>query len=103
MLQADVYVDGQFAGLLTEWSKTRYTFEYDVAYQSAPVSLTMPLTQRKYEYSRFPAFFDGLLPEGMRLDILLKQKKLDGDDYLKQLIAVGANSVGNVTIQEHKL
>lgn len=101
MLQADIYVDGQFAGLLTELNKKHYTFEYDIHYQHSPVSLTMPLTQKKYEYSQFPAFFDGLLPEGMMLAMLLKQEKLDADDYLRQLITVGEDLVGNVTVREH--
>lgn len=102
MRQAEIYVDGQFAGLLTEWNHAHYVFEYDPDYQGLPVSLTMPLTQRQYDYAQFPPFFDGLLPEGIMLTMLLKYGKLDTHDYLGQLIRVGEDLVGNVTVREHQ-
>ena len=102
MRQADIYVDAQFAGILTEEDRAHYYFEYDADYQGAPVSLSMPIMQRKYEYTQFPFFFDGLLPEGMMLTMLLKQGKLDSKDYLGQLIMVGGDLVGNVTVREHR-
>lgn len=103
MRKADIYVDGQLAGVLTEQNKDHYFFEYTSHYQGRPVSLTMPITQRKYEYSTFPPFFDGLLPEGIMLTMLLKQGKLDSHDYLGQLLRVGGDLVGNVTVREHQL
>ncbi len=63
----------------------------------------MPLTQKKYEYSQFPPFFDGLLPEGFMLNALLKQAKLDIDDCLGQLIRVGSDLVGNVMVREKSI
>ncbi len=33
-------------------------------YHGAPVSLTMPLANKIYEFNVFPPFFEGLLPEG---------------------------------------
>ena len=102
MRKAEIYVDGQLAGLLTEWSGTHYVFEYSSGYQGLPVSLTMPVEQKKYDYNQFPPFFDGLLPEGIMLSMLLKQAKLDSHDYLGQLILVGEDLVGNVTVRESK-
>ena len=102
MRQAEVYVDQQFAGLLSEQSKSHYIFEYDPRYQGHPVSLTMPVAEKKFEYSRFPPFFDGVLPEGFMLNALLKYGKLDATDYFGQLIRVGEDLVGNVTVREHK-
>lgn len=101
MRQAKIYVNAQLAGLLTEWDEHYYTFEYEHDYKDSPVSLTMPISQNKYEYTQFPPFFDGLLPEGFMLDGLLKQAKLDRHDYFGQLITVGADLVGNVTVFEH--
>lgn len=101
MKKANIYVDGQFAGVLTEENKAHYIFEYIPDYQGRPVSLTMPLTKGTYEYTQFPPFFDGLLPEGIMLAMLLKQGKLDSHDYLGQLIRVGNDLVGNVTVCEH--
>ncbi|MBP9727170.1 MAG: HipA N-terminal domain-containing protein [Gammaproteobacteria bacterium] len=50
MRQIEVYVDKQLAGILTEENRQHYVFEYDHQYHGLPVSLTMPLTQKKYEY-----------------------------------------------------
>jgi serine/threonine-protein kinase HipA len=43
------------------------------------------------------------LPEGLLLEGLLKQRKIDKFDYLSQLIAVGNDLVGAVTVQEKNL
>jgi serine/threonine-protein kinase HipA len=100
MRKAEIYVDGQLAGILMEFNNVHYIFEYLPDYDGKPVSLTMPLTQKKYDYTQFPPFFDGLLPEGTMLAMLLKQGKLDAHDYLGQLIRVGEDLVGNVTVRE---
>ena len=59
----------------------------------------MPVSQRVYVFERFPPFFEGLLPEGAMLEALLKKRKLDADDYFEQLMLVGGEVVGNVTIE----
>lgn len=99
MRTAEVFVNNILAGRLTETDDKKYVFEYDVAYSGTPVSLTMPLTQRVYHFDFFPPFFDGLLPEGPMLEGLLKQYKLDRDDYMGQLMAVGRDTVGAITIK----
>jgi serine/threonine-protein kinase HipA len=45
-------------------------------------------------------YFDGLLPEGILLEGLLKQRKIDKYDYFSQLVTVGGDLVGAVTVQE---
>lgn len=100
MRRAIVRVNGLRAGVLAEEEPGRlYTFEYDDDYGVTPVSLTMPLSTRTYTFDRFPPFFDGLLPEGVQLDSLLRLRKLDRTDYLGQLIIVGADLVGAVTVE----
>ena len=59
----------------------------------------MPLTQLIYDYDKFPPFFEGLLPEGMMLEGLLRHTKIDRNDLMGQLIAVGGDLVGNVTVE----
>jgi serine/threonine-protein kinase HipA len=59
----------------------------------------MPHT-RTYTYDKFPPFFEGLLPEGVQLDGLLKIKKIDKDDLFSQLMAVGDELVGVITLEE---
>jgi len=77
-----------------------YEFEYFVEYAGPPVSLTMPVSVRKFSFSGFPPFFEGLLPEGAQLDALLARGKLDRDDCFGQLVAVGRDMVGAVTAEE---
>jgi len=59
----------------------------------------MPLSKQVYDYDRFPPFFEGLLPEGVMLEGLLRNAKIDRDDYFSQLVAVGQDMVGNVTVE----
>lgn len=97
--EATVCVDGIPAGVLYEYERNaQYQFVYDAAYQGSPVSLTMPLRSEPYTFRVFPPFFDGLLPEGAQLEALLRSRKIDKDDEFSQLLAVGSDLVGNVTV-----
>jgi serine/threonine-protein kinase HipA len=97
--QARVYKAGVLAGVLQELEDHKFRFEYLPDYQGAPVSLSMPIQQREWRFDRFPPFFDGLLPEGIQLQSLLKIRKLDRADFFGQLIAVGQDLVGDVTVE----
>lgn len=98
--KARVYVDACEAGYLEELEKgTSYRFSYVDGYSGAPVSLTMPISQQVYEFNSFPAFFDGLLPEGVMLEALLKRAKVNRDDLFSQLIIVGQDLSGWVTVE----
>ena len=100
MRQARVYVHGIFAGtLLEEQPAGACLFRYDEDYDGPPVSLALPLAPREHRFSQFPAFFEGLLPEGDMLEGLLRQSKIDRTDTFAQLIAVGKDTVGAVTIE----
>ncbi len=99
MRQAQISVSGVEAGILQELDRQHYKFIYHASYQGPPVSLTMPLKNSSYEYDKFPPFFEGLLPEGVMLEALLRQFKLDKRDYFGQLIKVGGDVVGAVTIK----
>lgn len=76
-----------------------YYIQYLNEYTGQPISLTMPVTDDAYYFEKFPAFFDGLLPEGPQLHALLKTAKIDADDYFMQLIQVGHDLVGAVTVE----
>ena len=77
-----------------------YSFSYDATYQGPPISLTMPVAGKTFYYPKLPPFFDGLLPEGMMLEALLRKFKLDKTDYMGQLKQIGQDVVGSVTIEE---
>ncbi len=98
---AMVFFENNSAGTLTESEDGKeYRFQYETGYSGAPVSLTMPVREKVYLFDEFPPFFDGLLPEGFQLEALLRQKKLDRHDRFGQLLIIGADTVGAVTVKE---
>lgn len=99
MRRARILVNNIEAGILEELKGNKYTFTYHPDYQGAPISLTMPLTHPFYKFDGFPPFFEGLLPEGYMLEALLRKYKIDSNDYFQQLIKVGQDVVGAVTIE----
>lgn len=100
MRKAKVYVHGVFAGWLEEISPGEdYRFRYTEGYVGPGVSLTMPTEEKTFRFSGFPPFFEGLLPEGIMLEGLLRQLKIDRRDYFTQLIATGKDLVGAVTVE----
>ena len=86
------------AGVLSEDDGV-FCFLYQDDYEGEPVSLTLPVRSQAYKFSSFPPFFEGLLPEGFQLESLLRAKKIDADDYMAQLEAVGQDCVGSVTVR----
>src|SRR4030042_6936186 len=101
MRKAKVFVKGVEAGTLAEIKQGKeYVFEYLEGYEGLEVSRTMPKNMKVYKFNEFPPFFDGLLPEGIQLEGLLKIKKIDRKDYFSQLLAVGEDMVGRVTVKE---
>ncbi|MBN2332241.1 MAG: HipA N-terminal domain-containing protein [Deltaproteobacteria bacterium] len=101
MRTADIFFQDILAGHLQEQEDGRgYSFAYRPGYGGPPISLTMPVQTEPYMFNDFPPFFDGLLPEGVQLDALLRQKKIDRDDRFRQLVTVGGDTVGAVTITE---
>lgn len=101
MRRAKVYVKGIEAGTLTEIEKGQeYLFEYLDGYNGLEVSRTMPVKEKSFRFKGFPPFFDGLLPEGIQLEGLMKIRKIDRNDYFSQLMAVGEDMVGVVTVNE---
>lgn len=101
MRRAKVYNFGVLAGILEEIEKGKmYRFIYDEKYSGAPISLTMPVTEKTYVFDEFPPFFDGLLPEGNQLESLLRLTKTDRKDCFSHLMFVGKDLVGSITVEE---
>ena len=99
MKKANILVNGVIAGVLEKLGGEEYRFTYKIDYSGPPVSLTMPVKQTVHEFKKFPPFFEGLLPEGIMLEALVRKYKLDKDDYFTQLITVGHDVVGAITIE----
>jgi len=99
---ADVFFQDMLAGQLTCLeTKDEFRFTYSPDYTGPPISQTMPVRNGSFKFDRFPPFFDGLLPEGFQLEALLRQRKLDRNDCFGQLLLVGADTVGAVSVREH--
>lgn len=100
---AQVCVRGELAGLLKETDEG-YWFAYDAKYllskNPSPVSLTLPLSDQPYTSKTLFSFFDGLIPEGWLLDVVVLNWKLDKKDRFGILLAACKDPIGNVSIWE---
>ncbi len=100
MKRAKVFVDRVYAADLEEIVRgSKYRLIYREGYRGEPVSLTMPLEQKVFVFDHFPPYFEGLLPEGAMLESLLRLKKIDAADYFEQLMQVGKEMVGSVSVE----
>jgi serine/threonine-protein kinase HipA len=102
MRKAEIYQKDVLAGLLEEIDRSNYRFTYVGGYRGEPISLALPVREPPYEFTTFPAVLEGLLPEGVQLEALLRVHKVDKGDLLQQLLIVGADVVGSLTIREVK-
>lgn len=104
MKHLKVYFQDQYAGLLKKIDQEPYVyeFEYNSKYTGPAISLTMPLSQKKYICEKLPSFFDNLLPEGQQLKTLLKNYNILETDYFQQLLVLGEDLIGAITIQASK-
>lgn len=93
----NIFVGEMLAGKLMR-EGDHFTFEYDSNYQGPPVFLGWDRAQPRREWNSFPAAFDSLLPEGVLLDQLLIKHKLDRGDKWGQLMAVGLDLTGFVSV-----
>ena len=102
---AYIYVRKQFCGILSETDEG-YTFEYDNDYimqeAPSPVSLTLPLSEKKFTSKTLFPFFDGLIPEGWLLDTVSRNWKIDPKDRFGLLLVACKDCIGNVSVMEEK-
>jgi len=96
---ARVFAHNVIAGQLIELEPMRsYRFEYVPGYDGAPVSLTMPVSGGSFSFEGFPPFFEGVLPEGIMLESLLRDLKIERNDLFSQLMVTGGDLVGAITV-----
>ena len=102
MRQAEIYLYGRLAGLLTE-DENGYTFQYDARYLAddpVRLSVNFPLRQEKFfDRNLFP-FFDGLIPEGWLLEIAVDNWKLNSNDRMGLLLACCRDCIGAASVRE---
>lgn len=104
MRKAEVYSNGELAGVLTEEAPGRYIFRYNEGYFADPgkpaVSLTLPKKQLEYQSTfLFPCFFN-LLSEGVNRALQSRLWHIDEEDHFGLLLATaGYDTIGAVTVK----
>lgn len=105
MKRAEVYYKDCLAGILTE-TDSGYEFCYTGDYlgkeNAAPISLTLPLTDKPYKSNVLFPFFDGLIPEGWLLDVALRNSDISYLDRMSLLLLCCKDCIGTVSVVEIK-
>ena len=101
MRQAHIFYKDQLAGILTE-NETGYEFRYFLEYLSMEtakaVSLTLPLQEEAYTSPVLFPFFDGLIPEGWLLDVVLRNTDISILDRISLLLTCCKDCIGAVSV-----
>ena len=96
-----VFIQNRFGGRITETDQG-YTFVYDPEYlkdeSAKPVSLTMPLRGESYFAKTLFPFFDGLIPEGWLLHLVIRNWKLQTTDRFGLLLVSCRDCIGDVHV-----
>lgn len=99
---AKVLYDGVLAARLSETDEG-YLLQYDKDYlqqpDSKPISLTLPKQQEPYSSKVLFPFFDGLIPEGWLLDIVVDHWKVKANDRFELLLTTCRDTIGAVTVE----
>lgn len=99
---AEIYYKGELAGFLYK-TTAGYVFTYEENFlkKNIPISLTLPPRKEAYESGVLFPFFQGLLPEGWYLDLVLAKEKLErNNDFGILLSTTSTDSIGAVTVKE---
>ncbi len=107
--RADVYLDDDLAASLVRDSADSISFDYATTELATKTrirdqSVAWSLLRSGHDYPVVTAggavapFFAGLLPEGVRLGVVTSSTKTSADDHLTLLLAVGADTIGNVRV-----
>lgn len=106
--EADVYVGDHLIGTLSRDHHDTVSFDYvgtdeptEGPVRDRSVSWSLLRTGRfpvRTTGGAVPPFFAGLLPEGVRLGVVTASTKTSPDDHLTLLLAVGADTIGDVRV-----
>lgn len=104
MRSANVYVNNDHAGVLTENTDGSFVFSYTDSYfndgTKSAISLTLPKSQKEYHAKSLFSFFFNMLSEGVNKEVQIKRYKMDENDYFSLLLATAReDTIGAVTIR----
>jgi len=101
MSKALIQYKGKTAGILEETDEG-YEFRYDRKYladaDAAPISLTLPLSEKPFKSPVLFPFFDGLIPEGWLLDVALRNTDISELDRFSLLLLCCKDCIGAVSV-----
>lgn len=104
MRQAIVKYQDYIAGTLTESTEGGYIFEYSKDFinhhKDLFIVFNMPVNHQKYTSNRLFPFFDGLIPEGYLLDLAIESWRINKNDRMGLLLALGKSCIGAVSVHE---
>ena len=105
MRKAEVYWNGEPAGILTETDNRTYIFTYNSAYlndNTKPgISLTLPKKQSEYTSEYLFSFFYNMLSEGANRELQSKELKIDEHDFFGLLLATAQyDTIGAITVKQ---
>ena len=95
------------AGQLLESGRGRARFRYLDSYLemegAAPISVSLPLQEQAFDEDRTKTFFEGLLPEGFTRRTVAAGLKVQENDYLSILAALGSECLGALQVTDGAL
>lgn len=100
--QGQVFVNGQMAGMLTEYKDASYSFKYDTEYINqgqSPIGYHFPLSKTPYTLDTLHPFFTNLVSEGWVRVFQAKSARLDKRDDFGLLLANGGDLIGAITVK----
>lgn len=96
--KVNVFLYDKLAGTLVQ-SETGYVFEYLDDYIGKGVSLSLPVSGKRFESKELHPFFLSLAPEGWLKKRYSEIQKIDEKDPLGLLIANGKDLIGAVRLE----
>jgi serine/threonine-protein kinase HipA len=103
-----VLMNGYAVGYLSKSPNGSISFWYDQSWlltaEARPISLSLPLTSKKYEDARVYNFFDNLLPDNNSIRSKIQSRfNVTTNQPFDLLRAVGADCVGAIQLCENQL
>lgn len=103
--KAEIYNNGQLAGILEKRESNLYVFRYDDSYfmdqNKYAISISMPKTKQEYTSPVLFPFFFGLLSEGINKQTQCRLLRIDENDHFSLLLATAkSDTIGSITVKE---
>lgn len=106
MDRLNVYIEiggeNHLVGYILAHSEENAEFIYDDEYikmpESRPISISLPLEEKIFNFERTKNFFEGLLPEGFTRRCVANWMHKDENDYISILAGLGRECLGAIKI-----